>query len=102
VDDSIDMKARIERVLSDAGYSESRAAKMDINDLLKQVLTYARVASHSPSLHPDSCQHSTTSVCTLLRTIMSILVLVLLRYVTLQTFVSLMVKTTHSSLSCEF
>ena len=35
MDDSIDMKSRIERVLIDTGYSESRAAKMGIVDLLK-------------------------------------------------------------------
>ena len=31
MDDSIDMKGRIERVLIDTGYSESRAAKNEYN-----------------------------------------------------------------------
>jgi hypothetical protein len=34
-DDSVDMKARIETILTETGFSDSRAAKMDIDDLLK-------------------------------------------------------------------
>ena len=37
VDDSVDMKTRIEKVLEDYGFSETRAAKMNVNDLLKCV-----------------------------------------------------------------
>jgi hypothetical protein len=35
VDDSVDMKAKIEKVLKETGNTENRAAKMDVDDLLK-------------------------------------------------------------------
>lgn len=35
VEDNVDMKAKVEQVLEDTGYSENRAAKMSIDDLLK-------------------------------------------------------------------
>ena len=38
VDDSVGMKARVEEVLNSTGYSEQRAAKMSIDDLLKYVV----------------------------------------------------------------
>lgn len=39
-DDSIDFKDRIEQILSDSGYSENRAAKMDVDDLLKLLAAF--------------------------------------------------------------
>lgn len=35
VEDDVDMKAKIEKVLTDTDNSENRAAKMDVDDLLK-------------------------------------------------------------------
>ena len=43
VTDDMTMKARIERVLSDTENSENRAAKMDLDDILKY-------AKHLPSI----------------------------------------------------
>lgn len=37
VEDNVDMKAKIEKVLNDTENYENRAAKMDIDDLLKSV-----------------------------------------------------------------
>jgi 18S rRNA (adenine1779-N6/adenine1780-N6)-dimethyltransferase len=38
------MKAKIEQVLLDTGNSENRAAKMDVDDLLKYVVLQIRLA----------------------------------------------------------
>ena len=35
VTDDLDMKARIEKVLDETGNTENRAAKMDVDDILK-------------------------------------------------------------------
>ena len=35
VEDGLDFKKKVEEVLDESGFKESRAAKMDINDLLK-------------------------------------------------------------------
>lgn len=35
VEDDVDMKSRIERVLEETGNTEKRAAKMSVDDLLK-------------------------------------------------------------------
>ena len=35
VEDGLDFKKKVEEVLEETGFTESRAAKMDINDLLK-------------------------------------------------------------------
>lgn len=43
IDDSVGMKARVEEVLNSTGYSEQRAAKMTVDDLLKYVLFFLRV-----------------------------------------------------------
>ncbi|KAG0698572.1 S-adenosyl-L-methionine-dependent methyltransferase [Suillus ampliporus] len=37
IDDNTNMKAKVEEVLSSSGFSEQRAAKMTLNDLLKSV-----------------------------------------------------------------
>lgn len=37
IEDNVNMKAKIEQVLLDTGNSENRAAKMDVDDLLKYV-----------------------------------------------------------------
>jgi 18S rRNA (adenine1779-N6/adenine1780-N6)-dimethyltransferase len=37
VDDDIDVKALIDKVLEETGYVECRAAKMELNDILKWV-----------------------------------------------------------------
>ncbi|KAF8591695.1 rRNA adenine dimethylase [Ramaria rubella] len=46
VDDSIDMKTRIEGVLNSTSYSESRAAKMGIDDLLKLLSAFHDIGVH--------------------------------------------------------
>ena len=35
IEDGLDFKKKVEEVLDESGFKESRAAKMDINDLLK-------------------------------------------------------------------
>ena len=35
IEDGVDFKKKVEEVLDESGFKESRAAKMDINDLLK-------------------------------------------------------------------
>jgi 18S rRNA (adenine1779-N6/adenine1780-N6)-dimethyltransferase len=35
IDGDVNMKAKVESVLDDTGNSENRAAKMDVNDLLR-------------------------------------------------------------------
>jgi 18S rRNA (adenine1779-N6/adenine1780-N6)-dimethyltransferase len=35
IDGDVNMKAKVERVLDDTGNSENRAAKMDVDDLLR-------------------------------------------------------------------
>ena len=35
LEDGLDFKKKVEEVLDESGFTESRAAKMDINDLLK-------------------------------------------------------------------
>jgi 18S rRNA (adenine1779-N6/adenine1780-N6)-dimethyltransferase len=35
VEDDMDFKDRIEQILTDSGFSDARAAKMDVDDLLK-------------------------------------------------------------------
>ena len=35
IEDDLDFKKKVEEVLDESGFKESRAAKMDINDLLK-------------------------------------------------------------------
>lgn len=35
VDDDVSMKKRVEDILIESGYHDARAAKMDVNDLLK-------------------------------------------------------------------
>lgn len=44
VEDDVDMKAKIEQVLLDTGNSENRAAKMDVDDLLKYAVLQIRLA----------------------------------------------------------
>lgn len=39
-DESVDFKDRIEQILTDSGYSENRAAKMDVDDLLKLLAAF--------------------------------------------------------------
>ena len=45
IDDSVGMKARVEEVLNSTGYSEQRAAKMTIDDLLKYVVDESEIFS---------------------------------------------------------
>jgi len=35
IEDGLEMKAKIEEILVESGFAESRAAKMDVDDLLK-------------------------------------------------------------------
>lgn len=37
IPDEFDIKIMIEEILSESGYADSRAAKMDVDDLLKSV-----------------------------------------------------------------
>ena len=37
VTDNVDMKATVENILNSTGYSDQRAAKMSVDDLLKLV-----------------------------------------------------------------
>ncbi|KAG2338949.1 rRNA adenine dimethylase [Suillus weaverae] len=46
IDDSINMKAKVEEVLSSSGYSEQRAAKMTLDDLLKLLSAF-----HDEGIH---------------------------------------------------
>jgi hypothetical protein len=41
MEDSVNMKQKIEDILTETGYSEQRAAKMSVDDLLKYVLPNA-------------------------------------------------------------
>ena len=38
IEDGVNMKKKIEDILEETGFRESRAAKMDVNDLLKFVV----------------------------------------------------------------
>lgn len=46
VDEDVSMKQRVEDVLTESGYHDSRAAKMDVNDLLKSVLLPSLLLPH--------------------------------------------------------
>ncbi|KAI9571823.1 S-adenosyl-L-methionine-dependent methyltransferase [Boletus coccyginus] len=46
IDDSVGMKARVEEVLSSTGYSDQRAAKMTIDDLLKLLSAFHEEGIH--------------------------------------------------------
>ncbi|KAJ7880249.1 S-adenosyl-L-methionine-dependent methyltransferase [Mycena olivaceomarginata] len=46
VEDNVDMKAKIEQVLLDTGNSENRAAKMDVDDLLKLLSAFHDIGVH--------------------------------------------------------
>ena len=39
-DDSVDFKEKIEQILVDSGYADSRASKMDVDDLLKLLAAF--------------------------------------------------------------
>ncbi|KAF7974394.1 hypothetical protein HWV62_38250 [Athelia sp. TMB] len=46
IEDNVDMKAKIEKVLDDTENSENRAAKMDVDDLLKLLSAFHDVGIH--------------------------------------------------------
>ncbi|KAI0720500.1 rRNA adenine dimethylase [Cerioporus squamosus] len=46
VEDGVDFKKKVEEVLEETGFSESRAAKMDINDLLKLLSAFHDAGIH--------------------------------------------------------
>ncbi|KAJ4481151.1 S-adenosyl-L-methionine-dependent methyltransferase [Lentinula aciculospora] len=46
VEDSVDMKVEIEKVLEETGNAENRAAKMDVDDLLKLLYAFHEVGIH--------------------------------------------------------
>ncbi|TFK81736.1 rRNA adenine dimethylase [Polyporus arcularius HHB13444] len=46
VEDSVDIKKKVEDVLEESGFSQSRAAKMDINDLLSLLLAFHTAGIH--------------------------------------------------------
>ncbi|KAK2465517.1 hypothetical protein APHAL10511_002409 [Amanita phalloides] len=45
-EEEVSMRERVDRVLEQAGHTESRAAKMDIDDLLKLLLAFHQVGIH--------------------------------------------------------
>ncbi|KAJ7482216.1 S-adenosyl-L-methionine-dependent methyltransferase [Mycena galericulata] len=46
IEDNVNMKAKIEQVLLDTGNSENRAAKMDVDDLLKLLSAFHDIGVH--------------------------------------------------------
>ncbi|KAL0959093.1 hypothetical protein HGRIS_014391 [Hohenbuehelia grisea] len=46
IEDEVDMKAKVEKVLNDTEFSESRAAKMDVVDLLKLLSAFHDIGVH--------------------------------------------------------
>ncbi|KAJ7279118.1 S-adenosyl-L-methionine-dependent methyltransferase [Mycena rebaudengoi] len=46
IEDNVNMKAKIEQVLLDTGNSENRAAKMDVDDLLKLLAAFHDIGVH--------------------------------------------------------
>ncbi|KAJ3818691.1 S-adenosyl-L-methionine-dependent methyltransferase [Lentinula raphanica] len=46
VEDDVDMKAKVEKVLEETGNTENRAAKMDVDDLLKLLYAFHEVGIH--------------------------------------------------------
>jgi len=46
IDDSVDMKTRIEKVLDETEFSEARAAKMTVNDILKLLSAFHDIGVH--------------------------------------------------------
>jgi hypothetical protein len=65
MEDNVDMKQKAEDILAETGYSEQRAAKMSVDDLLKYVTIQLNLLNsnlYSPS--SDCYQLSTTSAFT--------------------------------------
>ncbi|EGN94712.1 hypothetical protein SERLA73DRAFT_187771 [Serpula lacrymans var. lacrymans S7.3] len=46
IEDDVDMKSNVEKVLNETGFSESRAAKMDVDDLLKLLSAFHDAGIH--------------------------------------------------------
>ncbi|KAJ4001160.1 S-adenosyl-L-methionine-dependent methyltransferase [Lentinula boryana] len=46
VEDDVDMKAKVEKILEETGNTENRAAKMDVDDLLKLLYAFHEVGIH--------------------------------------------------------
>ncbi|KAJ3983551.1 S-adenosyl-L-methionine-dependent methyltransferase [Lentinula detonsa] len=46
VEDDVDMKAKVEKILEETGNAENRAAKMDVDDLLKLLYAFHEVGIH--------------------------------------------------------
>jgi len=44
-ENNVKMKQKVEIIIEETGYKESRAAKMDLNDILKYVLPYPTLMS---------------------------------------------------------
>lgn len=70
IDDDFDIKKKVEDVLTETGFSEQRAAKMDVDDLLKYVQSTSSLpftlttSAPSPTRILDYCLHFTTSAFT--------------------------------------
>lgn len=60
IEDDFNFKEKVDEVLLETGFSESRAAKMDINDLLKCVNRAAWLYISLTEIVVDCCQPSTT------------------------------------------
>ncbi|TIA74692.1 hypothetical protein E3P92_01183 [Wallemia ichthyophaga] len=46
IDDSVNIKERVEKILVQSGFAESRAAKMDVDDFLKLLSAF-----HDDNIH---------------------------------------------------
>jgi len=46
IEDDVNMKAKVEKILDDTGNSENRAAKMDVDDLLKLLSAFHDAGIH--------------------------------------------------------
>lgn len=51
IDESFDIKLKVEEILADSGFSDQRAAKMDVDDLLKYVITNETTCEPIPHDH---------------------------------------------------
>ena len=58
IEDDFDIKKKVEEVLNETGFTEQRAAKMGVDELLKCVLTPI-YPSHDADRFSGSCRHST-------------------------------------------
>lgn len=58
IEDDFDIKTKVEGVLNETGFTEQRAAKMGVDELLKYVLTPIYLSRDADGFS-GSCRHST-------------------------------------------